>query len=371
MQTAVDRELLKHVYPLNQLPDSSIDELLPELRLRHYKRGEQVFTYDESPADYFYVVTGALGLEDRDGKRTLMRPVADGECTPLPHMVPSPHRAHAISDSTVLLVARQTLVRAIRENRRAQATAVPATEGTAQAGVRPERVLLVEDHATDARIAQLMLRGLGYESDWVTNCDEALSMLETGTHSTVLLDVQLPGVDGLETTRRIRERFRGRQLRIIALTARALAGARDECLAAGMDDYVPKPIAVPVLAAKLSRENWILVDAPVVERLGASLGATGVVQLIDVFLASYPQLIGDVRSAIQGKDAGALKVAAHSLKAAAQTLGLRAIADYALKLEQLGKTQTLDGAAALLGQIDSVHQETELALGQVRARLAA
>jgi CheY-like chemotaxis protein len=371
MQPAVDRNLLRHVYPLNQLPDSSIDELLPELRLRQYKRGEQVFNYDESPSDYFYVVTGALGLEDRDGKRTLMRPVADGECTPLPQMVPSPHRALAISDSTVLLVERRKLVEAIRQNRRAQATAVPAPESTAQAATRAERILLVEDHATEARIAQLMLRGLGYESDWVTGCDEALTLLESGTHSVVLLDVQLPGVDGLETTRRIRGRFRDRPLRIIALTARAQAGARDECLAAGMDDYVPKPIAVPVLAAKLSRENWILVDAPVVERMGSSLGPGGVVQLIDVFLASYPQLIGDVRSAVQARDAGALQVSAHSLKAAAQTLGLRAIADYALKLEQLGKARTLDGAAALLGQIDSVHQETELALGQVRARLAA
>ena len=94
-------------------------------------------------------------------------------------------------------------------------------------------------------------------------------------------------------------------------------------------------------------------------------------QLIDTFVTSWPAMIDDVRGALAKKDAPGLRRAAHSLKAATETLGVRVVAGYSLKLEHLGQAGMLDGAPALLGQIDSVGQETAIELQRLRAGYAS
>lgn len=117
------------------------------------------------------------------------------------------------------------------------------------------RVLLVEDNATNQEVASGLLRKMGLDHDFAGSGVQCLEMLSQGGYDLVLLDVQMPGMDGYETVRRIRSEFEGRRPAVIALTAHAMAGDRETCLAAGMDDYLAKPISGQLLAEAL--ERWL------------------------------------------------------------------------------------------------------------------
>jgi signal transduction histidine kinase/ActR/RegA family two-component response regulator len=116
------------------------------------------------------------------------------------------------------------------------------------------RILLVEDNLTNQKVAQLILKRLGYTADIANNGLEAVQAVEQHVYDIVLMDVQMPELDGLEATRLIHERWRPEQRPyIIAMTAHALQGDRETCLAAGMDDYIAKPVKPDVLSAAFQR----------------------------------------------------------------------------------------------------------------------
>jgi GAF domain-containing protein/DNA-binding response OmpR family regulator len=117
----------------------------------------------------------------------------------------------------------------------------------------PLRVLLAEDNAVNRKVALRLLANMGYTADVAENGLQAIEALEAKEFDVVLMDVQMPELDGLEATRRIRSRWPERPVRIVAMTANAMAGDRDLCLAAGMNDYVSKPIRPPELAEALAR----------------------------------------------------------------------------------------------------------------------
>ncbi len=121
---------------------------------------------------------------------------------------------------------------------------------------RQARILLAEDNIFNQKVAALMLRKMGFHIDVAPNGREALHMLQSGRYNLVLMDCQMPELDGYEVTSRIRERERGSErIPIIALTANAMSGDRERCLAAGMDDYISKPITKEALGSILRR--WI------------------------------------------------------------------------------------------------------------------
>jgi signal transduction histidine kinase/CheY-like chemotaxis protein len=117
----------------------------------------------------------------------------------------------------------------------------------------PHSILLAEDNAVNQKVALRLLSGMGYGADVAGDGLRAIAALEAGDYDLVLMDVQMPELDGLEATRRIRARWPDRRLHIVAMTANAMAGDRDACLAAGMNDYVSKPIRPPELAAAIAR----------------------------------------------------------------------------------------------------------------------
>jgi CheY-like chemotaxis protein len=119
----------------------------------------------------------------------------------------------------------------------------------------PLSILLAEDNGVNQKLALRLLANMGYGADLARDGLEAIAALERKPYDVVLMDVQMPELDGLEATRRIRARWPDRSLRIVAMTANAMAGDRDACLAAGMDDYVSKPIHPAELAAALERTS--------------------------------------------------------------------------------------------------------------------
>jgi CheY-like chemotaxis protein len=129
----------------------------------------------------------------------------------------------------------------------------PAGDGDGRE-VSTLRILLAEDNAVNQKVALALLGKMGYQADVVWNGLEALAALERQRYDVVLMDVQMPELDGLDTARRVRERWAdGERPRIIAMTANALQEDRDACFAAGMDDYVAKPISPDALAEALRR----------------------------------------------------------------------------------------------------------------------
>jgi CheY-like chemotaxis protein len=115
------------------------------------------------------------------------------------------------------------------------------------------RILLAEDNASSQKVATVILKRLGYKADTVANGLEALEALERQHYDVVLMDVRMPEMDGLEATRVIRQRWPNNGPKVIAITAYALEGDRELCIEAGMDDYIPKPMALEDLKAALNR----------------------------------------------------------------------------------------------------------------------
>jgi CheY-like chemotaxis protein len=254
--------------------------------------------------------------------------------------------------------------------------ATPAsTDGQNLAERLPLRILLVEDNAVNQQLAMLLLQKIGYRVDVAGNGVEALDALERQPYDVVLMDVEMPEMDGLEATRRIHQRWSSDRPHIIAVTANALRGERELCLQAGMDDYITKPIRIEQLAAALSRGSRRAVpssapqaiDPAVVRRLVASLGPGGpesVDGLIDAFLRNVPDQLSTLRSAIDRSDVDEVRRGAHTLKSNAATFGASFLADRCRDLEAVAKAGTIVGAGDRLAGI-----ETELA--RVTAALAA
>ena len=115
----------------------------------------------------------------------------------------------------------------------------------------PLRILVAEDNVVNQKLALRVLQQMGYRADLASNGIEAIESVERQTYDVVLMDVQMPEMDGLDATRRIVARWPLDRPRIVAMTANAMQGDREQCLAAGMDDYVTKPIRVGALVQAL------------------------------------------------------------------------------------------------------------------------
>ena len=248
----------------------------------------------------------------------------------------------------------------------------------------PLRILLAEDNAVNQKLALRLLSQMGYRADVAGNGLEAIQALERQGYDVILMDVQMPEMDGLEATRQICRRWAmGKRPRIIAMTANAMQGDREMCLAAGMDDYLSKPIRVSELVAALTKSSPIkttggeivsesaVIDAAAFDELVSSTGgeAAFIQELIDTYLTDAPELFAQMRSSLAAGDAETFRRAAHSLKSNSASLGALGLSAQAKELETMGKAGTLEEAPAKVAAAGFEYTRVKAALEAKRAAL--
>jgi CheY-like chemotaxis protein len=261
---------------------------------------------------------------------------------------------------------------------------------------RGVRILLAEDNPVNQKVALRQLDKLGFAADAVASGKEVLEALERIPYDVVLMDCHMPEMDGYEAAREIKRRIGDPALMaalkakpyLIAITANALQGDREKCLAAGMDDYVQKPLELAELVAALGRAGVSLrpmsmpqpatvapgsdlLDHSVLNRL-RELRQPGepdpVVELIDLFLQDMPKHTQKMAEAYSRQDALTLKVAAHSLKGSAKNMGAQRLAQLCADLEMLAKDGNLADAPPLLEAINKEYTIVQQALEAERGK---
>jgi CheY-like chemotaxis protein len=240
------------------------------------------------------------------------------------------------------------------------APAEPALAHTASPDSRPLRILLVEDNNVNQRLASHLLALQGYEVVLANDGRQAVARTEREAFDLVLMDVQMPEMDGLEATACIRAREKGgtRRLPIVAMTAFAMKGDRERCLAAGMDGYIAKPIQAQELYRTIEEMTATqAAEAPPrplppeessngAVDLQAALTSTGgdaalLRELIALFLDNCPGLLREVQAAAAARDADRLKRAAHTLKGSVGYFSAPAAVVAAQTLERMGRDHNL------------------------------
>jgi CheY-like chemotaxis protein len=261
----------------------------------------------------------------------------------------------------------------------------------------PLRILLAEDNVVNQKVALRLLAQMGYRADVAANGLEAIEAVARQTYDVVLMDVQMPELDGFEASREINRRWpAGQRPRIVAMTANAMQGDRELCVAAGMDDYVAKPIRVEELVGALGRvpshraaamptaaaagsEDAALfttgaggeIDRAVLDRLVATTGGPFVAELIDTFGEDARELLAALRQTLATQDVDGFRRAAHSLKSTAESLGASALGALARELETQARAGSLEGAAERLDRLDHHYARAAGALGELRRDLSA
>jgi len=237
---------------------------------------------------------------------------------------------------------------------------------------RRARILVAEDNVVNQKVALRILEKLGYHADTVANGQEAVTSLETVPYDLVLMDVQMPEMNGLEATRAIRDpqaKVLCREIPIVAMTAHALKGDRDKCLEAGMNDYISKPVTTPALKEILEkllradRSGKASSPAPAptlpvpvnVQRINDITDGDLVFEqeLIESFLADTERHVTALESAVREEAGEALKLHSHAIKGSSANAGAIRLGEIAVRLEEIHVDKESERALELLKDLRS------------------
>ena len=238
----------------------------------------------------------------------------------------------------------------------------------APAAATPERkgfrILVVEDNSVNQKVVLAQLKKLGYAADTVANGLEALQSSSLIPYDLILMDCQMPEMDGYEASREIRRREAGRaRVPIIAMTAHALVGDRERCLEAGMDEYITKPITLAALAKMLVQ--WCpAVDPQILKRLRGLGDDVFFQELVESFLKAAPVYLGALKGSAARREPQAIRQSAHTLKGCSGNFGARGIRTLCERIEALAGAADFSGVSSL---VDALEGEFE----QVRRYLLA
>lgn len=263
------------------------------------------------------------------------------------------------------------------------------------------RILLADDSSINQRVTSLMLEKLGYRTDVVSNGLEAVEAIAKIPYDVVLMDVEMPEMDGLTATNTILTKSPQSRPYIIALTAYALAETRNQCLQAGMKDFLVKPIRLEDLALALQQATKVIVerqessvkeakaaqklastetnanlptltesgilDHQVLDDLRSLAGAkakTFLSGIIGQYFEDSPKKLQGIQQAIDNQDATALRQAAHGLRSSSANLGAIAVADLCKQLEDLARSGTTQGSSTTMELLAQTYPKVKLALEQ-------
>ena len=271
-------------------------------------------------------------------------------------------------------------------NATSSALALDATLGAQ----KPLRILLAEDILLNQKVALQMLETYGYQADVAQTGKEAVVALQRQPYDLVLMDVQMPEMDGLEATQAIRSDPHIEQPYIVAMTAHAMQGDRLDCLSAGMDNYIRKPVRRRDLAAVLQQcpserkpktatetasdkttlpaetlahrptDNLPTLDAKILE--GISTDSSFLKEVCDGFLDDAPERIGAIQTALKQDDALALEQTAHALKSLSSCIGAVSLFQLCKSVETIGRNSCTGPALPLMAQILSEYATVQLAV---------
>jgi CheY-like chemotaxis protein/HPt (histidine-containing phosphotransfer) domain-containing protein len=269
-------------------------------------------------------------------------------------------------------VLQKALLAALARPAGHAASAAAARDASPASANALPRVLLAEDNPINRRLVTAMLEKRGHK---VVSVDNGRAAVEAvGMHQDfgiVLMDLQMPEMDGLDATATIRagEAGTGQHLPIVALTAHAMKGDRERCLAAGMDAYLAKPIRTADLIALIDQLTGLtdgpapveLTPAPspldppfdpedVLSRVGGDRDLLR--ELAEIFRTESPRLLGTIRSSLEAKDGKRLEQSAHTLRGSVGSFGAKAAAQVALQLEMAGREDDFPSAGAHLRQLE-------------------
>ena len=241
-------------------------------------------------------------------------------------------------------------------------------------------ILVVEDNDVNQILAVSMLERRGYRSEVANDGRQALAKLEHQTYAAILMDCLMPELNGYDTTHELRLREQGRSSTpVIAMTANALRGDREKCLAAGMDDYIAKPLkpddldralrrwaprataSANVDAATRQHPDTSPLDPDAFQTFLTESGAAAAA-IVEIFGKQTPDLLAEMRVAIQAADAATLREKAHRLKGSCLTLAATQMAARCKELENRAREGTTDGAIPLMDQIETDFASTLEAL---------
>ena len=231
----------------------------------------------------------------------------------------------------------------------------------------PMQILVVEDSAINQRLVVGILAKLGYSSDVADNGQEALTLVGSKRYDLVFMDLQMPVMDGLEATRRITAMLPAHSRpRIVAMTANAMAGDRERCLDAGMDDYMAKPVLPSTVQALI--ERWAghqappghiaeppLIDAGVVAELAAldDAGSPGLLRsLLFDFLGETPAAISAIKQHAASGELARLSRRAHKLAGVSASLGASGMSEVCCRIEQHIASGNAAGVPALIDELE-------------------
>jgi len=271
----------------------------------------------------------------------------------------------------------------VQVQREKKAPPAPALDSTFASRL-PLRVLLADDNPINQKVGLSVLLKLGYRSDVASNGSEVIKALEQRPYDILFLDVQMPEMDGLECARQICHRWnRDKRPVVIAMTGNALMGDREKCLAAGMDDYISKPVRILELQTALERwgptksrkfdTNYFLrhpqsltsglINESVINELHQMPPTDGqnmLCELIDLFLQSAPARITQIYEF--ATDPQKLAFHAHALKSMSLNLGCTGIVEVSQKLEEFGKNGNLRTVPELIRELENTFSQTKAQL---------
>jgi PAS domain S-box-containing protein len=263
------------------------------------------------------------------------------------------------------LEVEEALLRASGMDKPQLEMTIKEKQPTDRVASRSLKILVAEDTPFNQKFILRLLERWKHQTILVENGQQALEALKKDEFDIILMDVQMPQMDGLAATAAIREteRSRNSHIPIIAMTAHAVKGDRERCLDAGMDDYISKPInsdtlfeAIEALTQPADMTNTASVGSVHVDREELLQAFDGdwsfFTEVVEIFLSDYPRMLNDIREAFEKRDSDTLMRSAHSLKGMLRNFQAEDAADVAFQLEKKGKSENFDGVKTIIENLN-------------------